>query len=72
MGKARGRPPKPGGAVFPKTLQIRLTADEKAEWTKAAGNADSSLSEWIREKLNAIAERENRQADEGRRREGRS
>ena len=55
MGPQRGRPPKPKGTTLPETLQIRLTADDKARWSKAAKAAEQSLSEWIRDCLDKAA-----------------
>jgi predicted HicB family RNase H-like nuclease len=52
MAKPLGRPPKPKGTTLPETFQIRLTADDKARWAKAAKAAGTSLSEWVRESLN--------------------
>ena len=43
------------GTTLPETLQIRLTADDKARWSKAAKAAEQSLSEWIRDCLDKAA-----------------
>lgn len=58
MGKSRGRPPKPEGETLPEVLQIRLTPEDKARWTLAAKHSGQSLSEWMRERLNALADTE--------------
>ena len=55
-----GRPPKPEGTTLPETLQIRLTADDKAEFYAAARRAGASVSEWMRDRLKKAAKRESK------------
>lgn len=63
MGKTRiGRPPKPEGTTLPETLQIRLTADDKAEFYAAAKRAGQTVSEWMRDRLKKAAKRESKSA----------
>ena len=59
MAKLRsGRPPKPPGTTLPETLQIRLTADDKARFYAAAERAEMTVSEWMRDRLTKAANRE--------------
>lgn len=61
MAKKRiGRPPKPEGTTLPETLQIRLTADDKARFYAAAERANLSVSEWMRDRLSKAANKEAR------------
>ena len=63
MAKTRlGRPPKPEGTTLPETLQIRLTADDKARFYAAAERVGVSVSEWMRNRLTKAANREARQS----------
>lgn len=55
MAAKRGRPPKPEGETLPEVLQIRLTADDKARWAKAADIAGKTLSDWMRTCLDKAA-----------------
>lgn len=57
-----GRPPKPPGTTLPETLQIRLTADDKARFYAAAAKVGMSVSEWMRDRLTKAAKREDRQS----------
>jgi predicted HicB family RNase H-like nuclease len=49
--RGRGRPPKLPGEGLGKTLQLRLSESEHAEWTRAAERANMVLSAWIRRVL---------------------
>lgn len=49
-----GRPPRADKAAEER-IEVRLTADERRSWERAAG--DVSLSEWIRARCNASAAR---------------
>ncbi len=52
--KGAGRPAGSGRGAIDK-IEIRVTPEERAAWTTAAG--DESLSSWIRARLNASAKR---------------
>jgi predicted HicB family RNase H-like nuclease len=51
--KKRGRPMLPKGEVKSKITPIRFQGDERNRFEKAAQRAGLSLSEWIRQTLNA-------------------
>jgi predicted HicB family RNase H-like nuclease len=51
-----GRPPK-GNKPMGGRLEIRLIEGEKAQYERAAELSGVPLSEWIRDTLNATAER---------------
>jgi hypothetical protein len=55
--KKMGRPPKPPDEVRAGVYQLRLTADERAEYDRAAERAGVNLSEWIRASLTKAARR---------------
>jgi uncharacterized protein (DUF1778 family) len=52
-----GRPPKSGDKAMADRLEIRISADEKQTYEKAAQVAGLDRSEWIRLSLNAAARR---------------
>ena len=58
MNAKRGRPPKPPDESLIERLQIRAGTDEKAEFERAATAAEMTLSDWIRDRLKACAQRE--------------
>ena len=58
MKPKRGRPPKSPDDRLAERLQIRAGTDEKAEFERAATAAGMNLSDWIRDRLKAIAKRE--------------
>ena len=61
MKAARGRPklkPEERKSVIP----FRADEAEKAEFQRAAENAEISLSDWIRDRLSTAAKRELRKA----------
>jgi hypothetical protein len=46
-----GRRPR-NGTTSSDLVRLRITPSERATWTKAAGKAKVTLSEWIRERCN--------------------
>jgi uncharacterized protein (DUF1778 family) len=52
-----GRPPKSGDKAMADRLEIRVSADEKQTYERAAQAAGLDRSEWIRLALNAAAKR---------------
>jgi len=56
MKRPRGRPPKPEDEVLSERIEIRTTADEKAQFEAAAESANMPLSQWIRHRLQASSE----------------
>lgn len=56
-----GRPPVAGKAQDAR-IQLRTLGDEKAQYERAAGAADMTLSDWMRDRLNRAAKRELRKA----------
>ena len=57
METKRGRPPKAPGDVFAERVELRMTADERKAYERAAENAGLSLSAWIRECLGKAAKK---------------
>lgn len=55
----RGRPPKDGETLAERVL-LRAGVDQKAAWQAAADMEGVDLSTWIRDRLDAAAERETR------------
>ena len=62
MKTKRGRPPLPESGRAEERLELRIRADDKADWQKAADQAGVALSAWIRDRLSAVAKRELRKA----------
>jgi hypothetical protein len=58
-GVGRGRPPRSDTAATER-LELRITADERAAWERAAG--DAPLSVWLRDLANLAAGAEERVA----------
>jgi truncated hemoglobin YjbI len=57
--KKRGRPPLPKGHVKGKYVPVRLTDAQLKLFTKAADKSEhKTLSAWIRQRLERIAETE--------------
>jgi predicted HicB family RNase H-like nuclease len=57
MDARMGRPPKSGDKPMIGRLEIRVSAEEKTTYGKAALAAGVDLSDWIRSILNAGAKR---------------
>jgi uncharacterized protein (DUF1778 family) len=53
-----GRPPKPPDERLSERLDLRAAADEKADFERCADQAGMKLSDWIRDRLKAVAKRE--------------
>ncbi len=49
--RIEGRKPRSGSAATER-IELRLTTDERRAWESRAAEADTSLSEWIRERCN--------------------
>ncbi len=47
-----GRPPFAKGEAKAKYLRVRVTPDEHAEYSERAKKSKTTVSEWIRSKLN--------------------
>lgn len=58
MKTKRGRPPLPESERAEERLELRIKADDKADWQNAADHAEIALSAWIRERLCKAAKRE--------------
>lgn len=58
MKAKRGRPPLAESERAEERLELRIKADDKADWQKAADQAGVALSAWIRERLTKAAKRE--------------
>jgi hypothetical protein len=53
-----GRPPRTGDAAAGEIITVRVTADERAAWERAAQDDEQSLAGWIRDRCNrSIARR---------------
>lgn len=57
-----GRPPKPPEERLDERLDLRAATDEKADFERCANIAGMKLSDWIRDRLKAAAQRELRRA----------
>jgi hypothetical protein len=55
-----GRPPRDPKAGAAKIVPIRMTEGEKASYQRAATKAGLTLSDWVRDRLDKAAKRENR------------
>lgn len=60
--RGRGRPPKPPEESKADLLHIRIAAEERTSYQKAADNTGMSFSEWVRDRLNKAARRDCRQS----------
>ena len=58
MGNPRGRPKKPLDEILAERSEIRLTLAEKIAFEEAARLSGLTLSEWMRQRLKAVAGRE--------------
>jgi hypothetical protein len=57
MEKRMGRPPLDPGEAKDQVYQLRLTEAERESYEAAAKRAKTTLSKWIRDKLNRAAKR---------------
>jgi len=60
MKKTRGRPPKAPNELFAERIELRMTADERADYERAAKRSEMTLSAWIRDQLGKAARRGSR------------
>jgi uncharacterized protein (DUF1778 family) len=60
MANPNGRPKKPPAEVLAERMEIRLTTAEKQAFVEAAQVSGLTVSEWLRKKLSAVAQRETR------------
>lgn len=62
MNLPRGRPTIPPHERLTERIEVRATEADRVELEKAAEIAELSLSDWIRDRLQAAAKRELRRA----------
>ena len=60
MANKPGRPARDPGGEPAKIVPIRMTETEREQYQRAAGKAELSLSEWVRDRLSKAAKREMR------------
>ncbi len=57
MAKRIGRPPLDPTEAKSQVYQLRMTEVEREQWEAAAKRSGTTLSKWIRERLNRAAKR---------------
>lgn len=56
-GAGRGRAPRSASGIPSKTIGLRVTEEERAQWQRAADIRERNVTAWARDELNAAAER---------------
>jgi hypothetical protein len=56
----RGRPRKPKAERVTEVVALRMTQGELADCERAASQADTKLSDWMRDRLSKAAKRESK------------